>query len=134
MRQRDRQRHQLFGVVAGIAKHEALIAGADVFAGGRILVDPLGDVGALLVDGHHHGAGVVADAHLVVVVADFLDDVANHVGVVDHGLGGDLAGNDGDAGGDHRLAGHAAVGILGQQGVEDAVGDLVGQFIGMARC
>ena len=36
VRQRDWQRHQLFGVVAGVAEHEALVAGADVFALGLV--------------------------------------------------------------------------------------------------
>ena len=70
---------------------------------------------------------------MVVDVADLADDVADDLGIVDRGLGGDFAGHDGDARGDHRFAGHAAVGVLGEQGVEDAVGDLVGQFVGMAH-
>ena len=32
VRQRDRQRHQLGRVVAGVAEHQALVAGADVLA------------------------------------------------------------------------------------------------------
>ena len=37
VRQRDRQRHQLGGVVAGEAEHHSLVAGADVLALSRCL-------------------------------------------------------------------------------------------------
>ena len=57
VRQEDRQRHQLGGVVAGVAEHQALVAGAllveRVDAAGAALeggVDALGDVRALLAD------------------------------------------------------------------------------------
>ena len=40
-------------------------------------------------------------------------------------------GHDGQAGRHHRLAGHAAEGILGQVGIEHAVGDLIGEFVRM---
>ena len=32
VRERDRQRHQLGGLVAGVAEHQPLVAGADVLA------------------------------------------------------------------------------------------------------
>ena len=49
VRQGDRQRHQLGRVVAGVAEHQALVAGADFLALGLIFVDALRDVGALAV-------------------------------------------------------------------------------------
>ena len=45
--ERDRQRHQLVGVVAGVAEHQALVAGAVLARG----IDAHRDVGALLVRG-----------------------------------------------------------------------------------
>ena len=48
--QSDGQRHQFGRVIAGVAEHQSLIAGADIFALGRIFVHALGDVGALAVD------------------------------------------------------------------------------------
>ncbi len=52
--------------------------------------------------------------------------------VVDVGLGGDLARDHDQAGGHQGLAGDAAVGVLGQDGVEDGIGNLVGDLVGMA--
>jgi hypothetical protein len=42
-------------------------------------------------------------------------------------------GDHGQTGRDHGLAGHTAVGILGEIGVEHAVGDPVGQLVGVAH-
>ena len=131
--QLDRQRHQFGRVVAGVAEHQPLVARADLLPLGGVLVHSHGDVGALPVDREHHRAGVGANAHPIVCVADVADDLADDLGIVDHGLGRDLAGDNGDAGRDHRLAGHAAPGVLGEQGVEDAVGNLIGQLVGMAH-
>ena len=44
----------------------------------------------------------------------------------------DLAAEDDPLGGDHRLAGDARLGILGQEQVDDGVADLVGDLVGMA--
>jgi hypothetical protein len=82
----DRRRHHLGGLVAGVAEHEALVAGALL---GRLLalglpgVDALGDVrglaGEQVVD-----ENLVAVEHVVVVhVADVADGVAHDLLVVD---------------------------------------------------
>ncbi len=124
VREHDRQRHQLLGLVAGVAEHEALVAGA---AG----VHAHGDVRRLLVDRGHDRARLVVEAELGAGVADVLDGLTHGLGEVDVGLGGDLAGDDGQAGGDQRLAGHPAVGILGEDGVQDRIRDLVGDLVGV---
>jgi flagellar motor component MotA len=72
VRQVDRQRHQHRRLVAGVAEHQALVAGALVEVVVVGLVHALGDVRALLVVGHQHGAALVVDAVLGVVVADAL--------------------------------------------------------------
>ena len=73
----DRQRHQHVGVVAGVAEHQALVAGALLVhrvdrAGARLVagVDALGDVAGLAADGDHHAARVAVEALLRGVVAD----------------------------------------------------------------
>ena len=77
----------------------------------------------------HHGTGVGADAHVVVGVAHVANHLADDVGIMDHRLGGDFARHHRHARGHQRLAGHAAVGVLGEQGVKNAVGNLVGKLV-----
>ena len=123
--QRDGGGHQLGGLVGGVAEHHALVAGA---AG----VNALGDVAGLLVDGGDDGAGVGVEAVERVVVADGGDHAAHQALEIDVGLGGDFAGDDHEAGGGQGFGGDAAVGVLLQAGVENGVGDLVGNLVGMA--
>jgi hypothetical protein len=141
VRRPDRQRHQVGRLVAGVPEHHALVAGAlrldavltglagtDLFTD----VDALGDVGALLVDRDDDATGVAVEAVEGVVVADGVDRLAGDLRDLDVGVGGDLAGDDTEAGRQQRLAGDAPVGILGEDGVEHGVGDLVGHLVGMA--
>ena len=114
VRQGDRQRHQLGGLVAGVAEHHPLVAGADVLALGGVLVDPLGDVGRLLAQGDHDGAGGGVEAHLARGVADLADHLADDRRVIDHRLGRDLAGQADQAGRQQALARDAGVRVLRQ--------------------
>ena len=152
-----RHGHEGLGLVGGIAKHHALVAGADQVdrvGGGaglglKRLVDALGDIGGLLVDEAHDAAGIAVKTELGAVVADAADDAAGNFLYVDIGLGANLAGNDDGAGGHESLAGAAdvlhvgghAVGcnialllelyFFGEDCVEDGVADLVSDLIGM---
>jgi len=130
----DRRGHQLGRLVAGVAEHQALVAGADVQVVVAGAVHALGDVGTLLVVGHQHRAALVVDAVLGVVVADALDGVARDLDVVDVGafLGGDLAGQHHQARVGQRLGRDTGIGVLRQQGVQDGIGDLVGDLVGVA--
>ena len=122
--ERDGGGHQLGGLVGGVAEHHALVAGASG-------VDALRDVGGLAVDGGDDAAGVAVEALEGVVVTDLTDGVADQGLEVDVGLGGDLSGDDDEAGAGEGLAGDAAVRVFGEAGVEDGVGDLVGHLVGM---
>ena len=113
MRQVDRQRHELRRLVAGVAEHQALVAGALVQRIVLRLVYALLDVGRLLVVGHQHGAAFVVDAELGVVVADALDGVARDLLEIHRRSGGDLAGHHDQAGVDQRFRRHAGVFVLG---------------------
>ena len=71
VRERDRQRHQLLGLVGGVAEHHPLVAGAGdvelVLVGGIVAgliggVHALGDVRRLFVDRVDHRAGVAVEA------------------------------------------------------------------------
>ncbi len=141
VRQPDRQRHEVGGLVAGVAEHHPLVAcslgvqgvlargPAAYLEGGR---DAAVDLGRLLVYRHEHTAGVPVEAELFPVVADVTDRPPREAGDVDIGARRDLAGHDHEPGCEQRLAGDAALGVLLQDGVQDGVGDLVGHLVGVA--
>ncbi len=126
----DRRRHQHVGLVAGVAEHQALVAGALVFRLGP--VDALVDVHRLLADDVQHAAGGAIEADVGAVVADVDDDLAHQLFQVDPGGGGDFTGDDRHAGLDQGFACHASVLVLGDDGVQHRVGDLVRDLVRMA--
>ena len=76
MREHDRRRHQLGRLVAGVAEHQSLIAGAllgGLLALGLLGIDALRDVGRLLRDQHVHEHLVRVEHVIVVDVADLAD-------------------------------------------------------------
>ena len=128
----DRRRHQLGRLVAGVAEHQALVAGAGVEVVVARLVDALCDVVGLLVVADHDRATLVVDAVFGVVVADALDRVARDLDVVDVRVGRDLAGEHHEAGVAQGLGGDSRARILLEDRVEDRVGNLVGDLVGVA--
>ena len=76
---------------------------------------------------------VGVEAHLARRVADLADDLADDGRVVDHRLARDLAGQADQAGRQQALARDAGVRVLRQQGIENAVGDLIGHLVGMTH-
>jgi hypothetical protein len=127
----DGRGHELGRLVAGVAEHEALVAGAGVQVVVAGVVHALRDVVALLVVGHQHRAALVVDAVLGVVVADALDGVARDLDVVDVRVGGDFAGEHHEPGVAQRLGRDARARVLREDGVENGVGDLVGDLVGV---
>jgi len=131
------QGHQLRGLVAGIAEHHALVAGTVVqlLVGGLLglqaLVHAHGDVAGLLVDVGDHGAGVAVEAVLGPVIADVQHHLAGELGDIHIAVGGDLAHDVDQTRGGAGLAGHAAIGVLLQDGVQNGVADLVADLVGM---
>ena len=84
VREPDRHRHEVFGLVAGVAEHHSLVAGADLVeavAGAGALLDRLvdadRDVGRLVVDRRDDPAGVAVEPVGLAVVADATDGVAH---------------------------------------------------------
>ena len=137
--QGDGQGHELLGLVAGVAEHHALVAGAVVQAvvlsallGLQALVHAHGDVGGLLVDGGDDSAGVAVKAELGAVVADIPHHVPGDLGDVHVAAGGDLTHDVDQTGGHSGLAGHTGGGVLRQNGVQHRVGDLVADLVGMS--
>ena len=99
---------------------------------GSVAVHPLGDVRRLLLDRDHHAAGLPVEAHRRVRVADTLDHVADDRREVELGSRGDFPGDHNEAGLGQGLAGHPAGLVLAYAGVENRVGHLVAQLVGMA--
>jgi len=140
VRERDRRGHQLRRFVRRVAEHHPLVAGADlvvVVAGALAAllvraVDTLGDVRGLPVQRRQDAHGVAVVAEVAGVVANPADRGAGDVGVVDVGVGGDLAGDDDEAGGQQRLHRDPRGRVLGQRRVQDGIGDLVGDLVRMS--
>ena len=138
MRQRNRQGHQLRGLIAGVAEHHALIAGAVIqlglagFLGLQRLVHAQSDIAGLLVDVGNNTAGIAVKAVLGAVITDIPDNFPGDLGNIHVAAGGDLAHDVYQAGGSGGLAGHASVGVLGQNGVQHRVRDLVADLVGVA--
>jgi hypothetical protein len=120
----DGERHQLGSFVACVAEHHALVARA-------ARVHPHGNVRRLRLDDVQHAAGLVVEAEGGVRVAHVLDGFPRQARYVDVALGGDFARHHADSGGDQSLAGHSAVGILLQHRIENRIGYLVGDLVGV---
>jgi hypothetical protein len=128
----DREGHQARRLVGRVAEHQALVAGALVEVEAFAFIDALGDVGRLAVDRSEYRAALVVKADVGVVVTDALHGSAGDIHVVDIGIGGNFTGNHHQAGGHQRLASHPATRVLGENGVQHRIGDLVGDLVGMA--
>ncbi len=76
MRVIKRRRHQRLGLAAGVAEHDALIAGALILVAGA--VDALGDVGGLRVQ--MDGDVGVLPVEAILLVADVADRHARQMG------------------------------------------------------
>ena len=74
---------------------------------------------------------VAVKAVLGPVIADLPDDLAGNLGDIHIAAGADLAHDVDKAGGNGGFAGHAALGVLLQDGVQHSVGNLVADLIGM---
>ncbi len=92
----------------------------------------LGDIRGLLLDGDEKVASLVVETLGRVIVADILDGVADNLLVVDLCLGGDLAEDHDHTGLGGGLTGNLGEGILSQAGIEDGIGDLISDLVGVA--
>ena len=131
------QGHQLCRLVTGVAEHHALVARAVVQLGFLVVlvfqgfVHAQGDVGGLLVDGGDDAAGVTVETVFAPVIANVPDHLPGDFVNVHIAAGGDLAHDVDQARAGRGLTGHPALGVLGQDGVQDGVGNLVADFVGM---
>ena len=121
----DGEGHELSGLVAGVAEHQALVARA-ARAHAHIDVWTLpGEIDFKL-------AGVRGEASVRVGVANVVNRLADQS--LDVGLGGcrDFPGYVDRVVLNHRLAGHAPPRVFGEDGVQHSVGNLVADFVGVA--
>ena len=124
----ERRRHEGIGLAAGIAEHDALVAGALVLVAGP--VHTARDVGRL---GVHMDLDIgVGPVKALLLVADVADAGA---GDGFERPGGDrfgtphLAGENHPVGRDQGLAGDAGGGVERQIGVHDGIGDAVAHLV-----
>ena len=129
MREDQRRRHHLAGLVAGVAEHDALVAGALLLLG--FADDALVDVRRLFVNGRQDAARIAVELILALGVADALDHAARDGLHVDIRLRAHFSGHDHEARGAEGFARHFRVGVAAQEFVEDCVGNLIRNFIGM---
>jgi hypothetical protein len=120
VREQQSQGEQFWGLVRGIAEHDALVTGTELLHG-LLIVQTLGNVGRLLLNGDENVARLVVEALVGAVVANVLDGVADDLLVVEMGLGGDLAKDHDHARLGGSLAGNLGERVLLEAGIEDGV-------------
>ena len=131
----NRERHQFRGLVHGVAEHHALVAGTLLvvfLAFGSLGINALGNVRGLLVHRDEHGAALVVELQFRIHVTDILDGVAGDFLEVNNGLGSNFAGNNDEARVHERFTSDAALRVLCEAGVEDGIGNLVGDLVRMS--
>ena len=97
-----------------------------------VLADGVVDLRRLLFHGDDDAAALAVEPYSGPVVADVGDDGAGDSRAVDVVLGGDLAHDQDEAGRRDDLAGAVGVRVVGDDVVQDGVGDLVADLVGVA--
>src|SRR6266851_837151 len=127
----DRRRHQLRRLAAGIAEHDALVAGALIFVASR--VDALRDIGGLLVHVAGNFRHVPMEAFLL--VTNLANGVARHFDqpvATDAARAPHLAGEDDAIGRRQGLDAAARLWIGGKKRVDYGIGNAIADLVGMA--
>ena len=105
----EAQRHQGWGLAAGIAEHDALVPSTLLL---RLrLHDPSGDVRGLLVDVQQDRSLVGGKANVGLIVANLPHGPLYHIRVGGSALGGDLPHDMDHVGGGGHLTGHMGQGV-----------------------
>ena len=131
MRKIDRKRQKLLRVLAGEAKHQALVAGTLFAVQACSFSYSLRDIRALVVKCHDHCTVLAVKTDMRIGIAYSFDPFANNGGDVDNRFRCDLACNDRHSCCNHSLAGNAAVRVLCKHRIENTVRYLIGNFIGV---
>lgn len=123
----DGERKHLWGLVGSVAEHDTLVTSAELLKS-LLVVKTLGDIWRLLLNGNQNVASLVVETLVRAVVANVLDGVADDLLVVEAGLGGDLAEDHDHTGLGRGLASDLGERVLLQAGIENGIGDLVGDL------
>ena len=126
----ERQGHVALGFVGGVPKHHALITSALGF--GCVFFDALVNVRRLFVDGRNNPAGIGIEHVFGFGITNATNRIAGDQLSVHIACCFDFTGQDGQARCDQGFAGNFGAGILGQEGIQEGVRYLVGDFVGMA--
>lgn len=121
---------ELRGLVSGITEHDTLVTSTELLEG-LIVVKTLGDIGRLLLNGDEQVAGLIVETLGRVIIADALDSLTDDLLVVELGLGGNLTEDHDHTGLGGSLASNLGEGILSQAGIEDSIGDLISDLVGV---
>ena len=124
----QRRGHVFARLVAGVAEHDALVAGSLLFV---LFHDALVDVGALLVDGGEDAAGVSVEHVVAPGIADAVDDASGDVLYIDVCFRTHFAGNYYQSRRAEGFARHLRFGVAAKEFVEYRVGYLVRDFVGV---
>ena len=137
VRQRDRQGHQLGGLVASVTKHQALVARAEVKLVGiavfcfKGFVNTHCNIGRLRVQGDDNGTAIAVKTVFCTVVTDLANGFADDSLNVHIRTGGDLTHYTHKTRGAECFAGYAGHRVLAQHFVKDGIRDLVADLVGM---
>jgi len=131
MGEEESEGEELRGLVSGIAEHDTLVTGTKLLKS-LLVVETLGDIRGLLLNGDEQVAGLVVKALGGVIVTDVLDGVTDNLLVVELGLGGDLTEDHDHTGLGGSLASNLGEGVLPEAGIEDSVGNLISDLVGVA--
>ncbi|KAL4273017.1 hypothetical protein GQ457_13G023280 [Hibiscus cannabinus] len=125
--------HQFRSLVGGVAKHMALVTGADLLGTlTEMTMDTLSDIRALLLDINQHSAVVGIETDISGCETDVPAGVPDDLLVIHIGFCSDFTKDHHHVGLGAGLASDLAVGILRQAGVEDRIGDLIAELVGMS--
>jgi hypothetical protein len=131
MGEEESEGEELRGLVSGITEHDTLVTGTKLLKS-LLVVETLGNIRGLLLNGDEQVAGLVVKALGGVIVTDVLDGVTDNLLVVELGLGGDLTEDHDHTGLGGSLASNLGEGVLPEAGIEDSVGNLISDLVGVA--
>lgn len=121
---------ELRGLVSGITEHDTLVTSTELLES-LLVVETLGNVRGLLLNGDEQVAGLVVKTLLGVIVTDVLDGITDDLLVVELGLSGDLTEDHDHTGLGGSLTSNLGEGVLAKAGIEDGVGNLISDLVGV---